>query len=58
MTGTSPSWNIKPMLVDDPMQRKPDITLAREIMGLGADIQLKEGLAKTIGYFREMILAY
>lgn len=36
---------------DDPKQRKPDITLAREVLGWEPTIQLEEGLAKTIEYF-------
>ena len=37
--------------VDDPRQRKPDITLAREKLGWEPTIQLREGLTKTISYF-------
>lgn len=41
----------KPMPPDDPKQRRPDISLAREILGWEPTTSLKEGLAKTIGYF-------
>jgi len=41
-----------PLPSDDPRQRKPDITLAREILGWEPTIALEEGLAKTISYFR------
>ena len=34
--------------VDDPKQRKPDITLARELLGWSPEVSLREGLAKTI----------
>jgi UDP-glucuronate decarboxylase len=37
---------------DDPMQRKPDIALAREQLGWAPRVSLDEGLTKTIGYFR------
>ncbi len=36
---------------DDPKQRKPDITLAKEKLGWEPKVQLKEGLQKTIDYF-------
>jgi UDP-glucuronate decarboxylase len=38
---------------DDPKQRKPDITKARDILKWEPKIQLKEGLQKTIAYFKE-----
>lgn len=38
---------------DDPRQRKPDITLAREKLGWEPQVALAEGLAKTITYFRQ-----
>ena len=41
--------------VDDPRQRKPDITLAREVLGWEPTIQLREGLAKTISYFQNLL---
>jgi UDP-glucuronate decarboxylase len=37
---------------DDPKQRKPDITLAKRTLRWGPTIELKEGLARTIKYFR------
>jgi UDP-glucuronate decarboxylase len=42
----------KPLPSDDPMQRKPDISLAREQLGWVPKVSLDEGLAKTIEYFR------
>ena len=41
--------------VDDPRQRKPDITLAREKLGWEPTIQLREGLTKTIAYFDRLL---
>ena len=38
--------------LDDPKHRKPDITLAKELLGWEPKVPLKEGLAKTIEYFR------
>ena len=40
---------------DDPTQRKPDITLAKEKLGWEPSIQLEEGLIKTIEYFKTKI---
>ncbi len=39
---------------DDPMQRKPDITKATELLGWTPEIQLKEGLERTIEYFASL----
>ena len=39
---------------DDPKHRKPDITLAKKLLGWKPVVPLREGLAKTIAYFREM----
>jgi dTDP-glucose 4,6-dehydratase len=38
---------------DDPMQRKPDISKAKEILGWKPKVGLEEGLKRTIGFFRE-----
>ncbi len=43
---------------DDPMQRKPDISLARDKLGWAPIIQLDEGLIKTIEYFRNLREVY
>ena len=42
---------------DDPKQRQPDISLARELMGWEPETQLREGLAKTIEYFDGLLRA-
>ncbi|MDP7520448.1 MAG: SDR family oxidoreductase [Phycisphaerales bacterium] len=42
----------KPLPPDDPTQRCPDITLARERLGWTLQVELREGLAQTIDYFR------
>jgi UDP-glucuronate decarboxylase len=41
-----------PLPQDDPKQRKPDITKAKEILDWSPKVQLDEGLQKTIDYFR------
>lgn len=45
----------KPLPSDDPMQRKPDISKAKELLGWEPKIQLEEGLLKTIEYFKAQI---
>jgi UDP-glucuronate decarboxylase len=42
-----------PLPQDDPSQRKPDITRARDWLGWEPKISLAEGLAHTVGYFRQ-----
>jgi UDP-glucuronate decarboxylase len=39
----------------DPVQRKPDITLAQERLGWAPKVDLDEGLMKTIGYFEALL---
>ena len=41
----------KPLPGDDPKKRRPDITLAKELLGWSPKVPLDEGLAKTIAYF-------
>lgn len=45
----------KPLPMDDPKQRKPDITLAREELHWEPSVKLDEGLNKTIQYFDELL---
>lgn len=51
LTGSKSSIEYHPLPQDDPQQRRPDITKAREILGWEPKTQLKEGLEKTIAYF-------
>ncbi len=44
-----------PLPKDDPKQRKPDITRAKQLLRWTPKIELKEGLEKTVAYFRERI---
>lgn len=55
LTASKSGLVYEPLPTDDPIQRKPDITLAKEKLGWEPDIQLKDGLIKTITYFREML---
>jgi UDP-glucuronate decarboxylase len=45
----------KALPADDPRQRKPDITLARDILEWEPEVELEEGLNKTIAYFDEIL---
>ena len=44
----------KPIPKDDPIQRNPDITKARKLLGWEPKVTLEEGLKKTIEYFRHL----
>ncbi|MFA6112618.1 MAG: UDP-glucuronic acid decarboxylase family protein [Sphingomonas sp.] len=54
MTGSKSELVFRPLPQDDPMQRKPDITRARETLGWEPSIPLRQGLVKTIEYFSEL----
>jgi dTDP-glucose 4,6-dehydratase len=45
----------KPLPVDDPKQRRPDITLAKKLLGWQPKVNLKTGLRHTIEYFRDKV---
>lgn len=55
LIGSSSRIEYRPLPQDDPLQRKPDISLAREVLGWEPKIQLDEGLEKTVGYFKSVI---
>ena len=55
LTGASSTIEHRELPSDDPTQRKPDITLAKEIMGWDPQIKLEEGLKKTIPYFKSLL---
>jgi UDP-glucuronate decarboxylase len=42
----------RPLPSDDPKQRQPDITMARQVLGWEPAVPLEEGLKRTIAYFR------
>jgi dTDP-glucose 4,6-dehydratase len=45
----------RPLPVDDPKQRQPDITRARTLLGWEPKVGLEEGLIKTVGYFKTKV---
>ena len=55
LTGSSAKLVFGPLPADDPMQRQPDITLARLRLGWEPQVKLKQGLTKTIAYFDNLL---
>ncbi|MBL8675061.1 MAG: SDR family NAD-dependent epimerase/dehydratase, partial [Rhodospirillales bacterium] len=45
----------KPLPVDDPLQRKPDIRLAKKLLKWTPAVRLDAGLKKTIAYFDDLL---
>ncbi|MGA8243029.1 MAG: UDP-glucuronic acid decarboxylase family protein [Desulfobacterales bacterium] len=54
LTGVKSTIVYKPLPQDDPLQRKPDITLAREKLGWNPVTDLENGLQRTIDYFKNL----
>lgn len=44
-----------PLPADDPKQRQPDITLAKENLGWQPKVNLEDGLKETVAYFRKTL---
>jgi UDP-glucuronate decarboxylase len=55
MIGSKSKIVFKPLPTDDPMQRQPNISLAKEKLGWEPKIPLEEGLKPTIQYFDELL---
>lgn len=55
LTGSKSKIVFRPLPTDDPKQRKPDITLAKEKLGWEPEIKLDQGLPNTIEYFRGLL---
>ncbi|WP_073812456.1 UDP-glucuronic acid decarboxylase family protein [Streptomyces sp. CB02261] len=51
MTGSRSEVKYHPLPVDDPIRRRPVITLAREVLGWEPEIDITEGLGRTVAYF-------
>jgi dTDP-glucose 4,6-dehydratase len=54
LTGTDTKIVYKPLPVDDPKQRRPDITKAKEILGWEPKVARAEGLKITYEYFKSL----
>ncbi len=55
LTGSRSQIVYRPLPQDDPMQRRPDISLASQQLGWAPAVPLREGLARTIAYFDTML---
>ncbi len=55
LTGSKSKIRHQPLITDDPTKRKPDISLAKEKLDWQPNIPLKEGLIKTIDYFKKVV---
>jgi len=55
LTGSKSKIIFKPLPQDDPLQRRPDITLAKEMLQWEPRIDVEKGLNKTIEYFRSIL---
>jgi UDP-glucuronate decarboxylase len=55
LTGSRSKIIYKPLPEDDPLQRKPDISLAKKVLNWEPKIQLEDGLKKTISYFDQLL---
>jgi len=56
LTGSASKIRYEPLPADDPLQRKPDISLAKKVLHWEPEIQLEEGLGRTIEYFRQNLI--
>jgi len=54
-TGSSSEIEYRGLPVDDPKVRQPDITVAQRVLGWEPGVSLREGLRRTIPYFRELV---
>jgi UDP-glucuronate decarboxylase len=57
LTGSRSRLIHRPLPEDDPIQRCPDITKARTLLGWEPRVPLEEGLSRTIAYFRNLLAA-
>jgi UDP-glucuronate decarboxylase len=55
LTGSSSKIVYRPLPQDDPVQRRPDLTLARERLQWQPTVELEQGLTHTIKFFRELL---
>ena len=54
-TGSEAPIDFRPLPVDDPKVRQPDITLAKKLLGWEPKVGFDEGVARTIAYFRDFL---
>ncbi len=57
LTGSASQLVFQPLPPDDPKQRQPNIARAKAELGWDVSVPLREGLGKTIAYFRKVVEA-
>jgi UDP-glucuronate decarboxylase len=57
LTASKSPIDFKPLPIDDPRQRQPDISQARDALGWAPSVPLREGLKETIAYFDNLLRA-
>ncbi len=55
LAGSQSQIEFRSLPVDDPKQRRPDITHARKLLGWQPEVPLEDGLARTLEYFRRVV---
>jgi dTDP-glucose 4,6-dehydratase len=55
LTGTTSKMEFRPLPVDDPKVRQPDITRAKSVLEWEPRVEFDEGIRKTIDYFRTRV---
>ena len=55
MTGSKSEIDFRPLPVDDPKVRQPDIGLARKLLAWEPKVSFTEGIEKTVNYFRQFL---
>jgi dTDP-glucose 4,6-dehydratase len=54
ITGSHSEISFEPLPIDDPTQRRPDISLARRVLGWEPKVDLHQGLERTIAWFASL----
>jgi nucleoside-diphosphate-sugar epimerase len=57
LTGSSSKVTYEPLPAGDPVRRRPDLTLARDLLGFQPEVDVEHGIAETIDYFVGLLRA-
>ena len=55
LAGSDSKIEFRELPIDDPKQRRPDITRARRLIGWEPEVELEDGLSRTLEYFRSVV---